>query len=195
MLWQDGKKTDSWKINSGTIQNKQSSQDTFQPSTPSPHPPPSASLSLDFLPFKRQTCQQQQFTHKATSTASQYLGEEGQRKWSVGWREGRRRRRGREEKGIHIPQLALKPKPICEGRGGGGSKQRKRQQRGRAGEGRINSQETEKFKPICKDECLRCKGPRQEIRNMLNKSELKIKLRGRKFIDQQSDVFHRTSLL
>lgn len=88
MLWQDGKKTDSWKINSGTIQNKQSSQDTFQPSTPSPHLPPSASLSLDFLPFKRQTCQQQQFTHKATSTASQYLGEEGQRKWSVGWREG-----------------------------------------------------------------------------------------------------------
>lgn len=52
-----------------------------------------------------------------------------------------------------------------------------------------------KFKPIFKDECLRSKGPRQEIRNMLNKSELKIKLRGRKFIDQQSNVFHRTSLL
>lgn len=30
---------------------------------------------------------------------------------------------------------------------------------------------------------------------MLNKSELKIKLRGRKFTDQQSDDFHRTSLL
>lgn len=48
MLWQDGKKTDSWKINIGTIQNKQSSQDTFQPSTPSPPP---STLSLPFFGF------------------------------------------------------------------------------------------------------------------------------------------------